>query len=58
MWYCFYCVVFSLGGYPPFSDEIKEHSLREQITRGIYTFPKEYWKDVSEDGMNNLLLRM
>ena len=41
-----------LGGYPPFSDEIKEHSLREQITRGIYTFPKEYWKDVSEDAID------
>ena len=28
-----------LGGYPPFSSEIKTHSLREQITQGLYSFP-------------------
>ena len=29
-----------LSGYPPFSNEIKTHSLREQITQGLYSFPK------------------
>lgn len=29
-----------LSGYPPFSSDIKEHSLREQISQGIYCFPK------------------
>ena len=41
-----------MGGYPPFSDEIEEHSLKDQITKGIYSFPKEYWKDVSSDGVS------
>jgi serine/threonine-protein kinase Chk2 len=41
-----------LGGYPPFSDEIEEHSLKDQITKGIYSFPKEYWKDVSSDAID------
>jgi len=36
-----------LGGYPPFSEEIKKHTLNEQIIKGLYTFPKTYWKAVS-----------
>lgn len=38
-----------LGGYPPFSDEIKLMSLNDQIKRGYYSFPEKYWKDVSDD---------
>jgi len=40
----------SLAGYPPFSDEIKEYSLHDQIVNARYTFPNEYWDDVSTDG--------
>ena len=40
----------SLGGYPPFSEEIKKHTLNEQIIKGLYTFPKTYWKAVSPKG--------
>ncbi len=40
-----------LGGYPPFSDEIKEYSLQDQICNARYSFPTEYWKDVTSDGM-------
>ena len=29
-----------LSGYPPFSNEVQTHTLREQITEGIYSFPK------------------
>lgn len=38
-----------LAGYPPFSDEITEYSLKDQITQGRYKFHANYWKDVSED---------
>ena len=45
------CVLlYRLGGYPPFSDEIKEHSLHDQICNGIYSFPTAYWSEVSEEG--------
>ena len=39
-----------LGGYPPFSDEIREYTLQRQICEARYSFAEEYWKDVSEDG--------
>ena len=42
----------SLGGYPPFSEEIKKHTLNEQIIKGLYSFPKTYWKAVSPAGIN------
>ena len=29
-----------LSGYPPFSNEVQTHTLREQITQGMHTFPK------------------
>ncbi|XP_065920782.1 serine/threonine-protein kinase Chk2-like [Dysidea avara] len=38
-----------LAGYPPFSDEIKEYSLHDQIVNARYTFPDEYWDSVSTD---------
>ncbi|XP_019859468.1 PREDICTED: serine/threonine-protein kinase Chk2-like, partial [Amphimedon queenslandica] len=46
-----------LGGYPPFSDEIREHSLHDQICQGIYSFPPAYWNGVSKDG-NPMLLHL
>ena len=42
----------SLGGYPPFSEEIKKHTLQEQIVKGLYSFPKSHWKAVSQKGIN------
>ncbi|XP_067910807.1 serine/threonine-protein kinase Chk2 isoform X3 [Heterodontus francisci] len=37
-----------LGGYPPFSDQIKDMDLRDQIIKGHYRFIPEYWVNVSE----------
>ena len=42
---------YSLGGYPPFSDEIKEYSLHDQIVNARYTFPDQYWDEVSPQGI-------
>lgn len=41
-----------LGGYPPFSDEITEYSLHDQICQGHYSFPPEFWKNVSDDAID------
>ena len=41
-----------LSGYPPFSSDIKEHTLTDQITNGIYSFPNEYWAQISAEGIN------
>lgn len=53
------CILFlfnSLAGYPPFSDEIKEYSLHDQIINARYTFPDEYWDSVGADGKSRLVL--
>ncbi|WAR03859.1 CHK2-like protein [Mya arenaria] len=44
--------VILLAGYPPFSDERKDMDLPKQIMGGHYTFPKQYWKGVSEDAID------
>ncbi|XP_060605794.1 serine/threonine-protein kinase Chk2-like [Ruditapes philippinarum] len=41
-----------LAGYPPFSDERKDMDLPKQIMGGHYTFPKQYWKEISEDAID------
>ncbi|KAL8577458.1 hypothetical protein ACOMHN_021910 [Nucella lapillus] len=41
-----------LSGYPPFSDERKDMDLPKQIMGGHYTFPKQYWEDVSTDAVD------
>lgn len=44
-----------LSGYPPFLEDDKTGTkgLFAKIKSGVYSFtPKEYWKDVSEDGKN------
>ncbi|XP_005112692.1 serine/threonine-protein kinase Chk2 [Aplysia californica] len=41
-----------LSGYPPFSDERKDMDLPKQILGGHYSFPKQYWKDVSETAID------
>jgi len=38
---------FSVG-YPPFSESISGTPLNDQIIQGLYTFPDEFWSDVSE----------
>ena len=40
--------VHLLVGYPPFSESASGTSLNDQIIKGIYTFPDEFWSDVSE----------
>ena len=37
-----------LVGYPPFSESISGKPLNDQIIEGLYTFPDEFWSDVSE----------
>ena len=41
-----------LGGYPPFSDDVKEYSLKDQIINARYSFPTEWWRGVSKDAMD------
>ncbi|KAL5017608.1 hypothetical protein ScPMuIL_007197 [Solemya velum] len=41
-----------LAGYPPFSDERKDIDLPKQILGGHYTFPKQYWKGISESAID------
>eukprot|EP00731_Ephydatia_muelleri_P027438 Em0019g311a len=41
-----------LGGYPPFSDEITEYTLRDQICEGRYSFPEKYWGDVTPEAID------
>lgn len=41
-----------LSGYPPFSNEIQEHSLTEQITKGIFSFPEKFWSDVDPNAID------
>ena len=43
-------LISRLGGYPPFSDEITEYSLHDQICQARYSFPDRYWSGVSDDG--------
>jgi len=46
-----------LVGYPPFSESVCGKPLNEQITQGLYTFPDEFWSDVSED-VKDLIRKM
>lgn len=41
-----------LGGYPPFSDEIKEYSLHNQIINARYSFPDQYWDGISPEAID------
>ncbi|XP_064612778.1 serine/threonine-protein kinase Chk2-like isoform X2 [Liolophura sinensis] len=44
----FICLV----GYPPFSDERKDMDLPKQILGGHFSFPEEYWKDISNEAID------
>ncbi|CAF1253505.1 unnamed protein product [Rotaria sordida] len=35
-------------GYPPFSESISGTPLNDQIIKGLYTFPDEFWSEISE----------
>ena len=39
---------FLLVGYPPFTESIDSPPLHEQIIRGLYAFPNEFWSEISE----------
>ncbi|KAI8782455.1 serine/threonine-protein kinase Chk2 [Biomphalaria glabrata] len=41
-----------LSGYPPFSDERTDMELPKQIVGGHFSFPKQYWKDVSDKAID------
>ena len=41
-----------LAGYPPFSDEDTSMPLDQQIKKGKYDFPKQFWSDVSKDAID------
>ncbi|XP_070572935.1 serine/threonine-protein kinase Chk2-like [Ptychodera flava] len=41
-----------LAGYPPFSEEVKEMKLHDQIVRGYYSFPPRYWQGVNTDAID------
>ena len=41
-----------LGGYPPFSDEIVEYSLHDQICQARYSFPPQFWKGISDEAID------
>ncbi|CAF1922685.1 unnamed protein product [Rotaria magnacalcarata] len=34
-------------GYPPFSESHDSAPLNEQILKGLYTFPDEFWSEIS-----------
>lgn len=44
--------IWSLSGYPPFSEHKTQVSLKDQITSGKYNFIPEVWAEVSEEGMD------
>lgn len=46
-----FCSFCSLCGYPPFNEQHAQLSLKDQITRGEYTFIPKEWKHVSDTGM-------
>ncbi|XP_060105176.1 serine/threonine-protein kinase Chk2 [Heteronotia binoei] len=41
-----------LSGYPPFSDQNAQQSLREQITHGKFFYYTEKWKHVSKEAFD------
>lgn len=41
---------FSLGSYPPFSQDYTDMALNQQILTGRYSFPTKYWQSISKNG--------
>lgn len=52
--FSFFFFIYSLCGYPPFNEQNTQLSLKDQITRGEYTFISKEWKHVSGMGMTPL----
>ena len=50
--------IWSLSGYPPFSEHKTQVSLKDQITSGKYNFIPEVWAEVSEKGMDTKEFRI
>ena len=46
----FFFLIYSLVGYPPFSAERNDMKLPAQILNGNYSFPKQFWGDITDDG--------
>jgi len=46
-----------LVGYPPFSSSESGKPMNDQIINGLYTFPDEFWSDVS-DSVKDLIRKM
>ena len=44
-------------GYPPFSETPDSPRLHDQIVKGLYSFPDEFWSDIS-DSAKDLVRRM
>ena len=44
--------IWSLSGYPPFSEHKTQVSLKDQITSGKYNFIPEVWAEVSERALD------
>lgn len=41
-----------LVGFPPFSDEKSVQSMEQQIIKGAYSFPMEYWSEISIEAID------
>ena len=51
-------IFFSFSvGYPPFSESSGVSPLNDQIIKGLYTFPNEFWSEVSES-VKDLIRKM
>lgn len=47
-------MTISLGGYPPFSDNVRDMTMYQQVLAAAYTFPDSHWKDISSEGKTNI----
>lgn len=48
IWSCGVIMYIILCGYPPFNAQRDEEIMRK-VEKGIFTFPKDDWKDISHE---------